>query len=274
MNLCDAHSHYHFSALGPVRDAVLVEAQAAGLGAAVVNGTCEADWNAVADFVRGHSWALAAYGIHPWQAALRGASWEGDLQARLEADPRASVGEIGLDTWVQGHDLADQAALFSRQWAIAAEHRRPVTVHCVRAWEELRRVLGSMAHYEPGFLIHAYSGPQEWVPWFVEKGARFSYSAYFIHERKLSQREAFRWMPRERILIETDAPELSPPVGHNPYPLTDPVSGLPLNHPANLKTALRSLAEVLDSDVESISLLTMRNWEHLFGPVAEAVRPQ
>ena len=64
--------------------------------------------------------------------------------------------------------------------------------------------------YPPGFLIHAYNGPAEWIPWFVEKGAYFSFSPYFLLERKRPQREAFRLMPLDRLLIETDAPELSP----------------------------------------------------------------
>ena len=75
MKLCDAHTHYHFPALAPRWAEVWPVARQAGVSAAVVNGTSEADWSAVAAFVSQHPWARPAYGIHPWQAPRRGAGW-------------------------------------------------------------------------------------------------------------------------------------------------------------------------------------------------------
>lgn len=265
MKLCDAHCHYHFPALQPFRAQWETDACGAGLSAAVVNGTSESDWGAVSAFVASHGWCRAAYGIHPWQAAHRSPHWEAALHERLAADPCASVGEIGLDAWVEGHDLEDQIRLLSRQWAVAVEHRRPATLHCVRAWEPLRKFLKEGGRNSPGFLIHAYNGPPDWIPWLVERGAWFSFSPYFLLERKRPQREAFRKMPADRVLIETDAPEMAPPAEHNPWPLPESGTGRTLNHPANLKTALTALAAVLEQDGETIASLTAQNWERLFG---------
>jgi TatD DNase family protein len=265
MKLCDAHCHYHFPALQPLLAQWEPDARTAGLTGAVVNGTSESDWEAVAAFVENHPWCRAAYGIHPWQAPQRSLHWESRLHARLAADSCASVGEIGLDAWVEGHDPEDQARLLRRQWAIALEHRRPVTVHCVRAWETLRKVLKVLGHYPAGFLLHAYNGPPDWIPWLVERGASFSFSPYFLLDRKRPQREAFRQMPADRVLIETDAPELSPPPEHNPWPLTQAGTNQPLNHPANLRTALTALAAVLEQSEETMATLTTQNWERLFG---------
>lgn len=265
MKLCDAHSHYHFPALGSFGSELWTTARTAGLSAAVVNGTCESDWGAVAEFVENHPWCRAAYGIHPWLAPHRSAHWESALHARLHADPGASVGEIGLDAWVEGNDPADQIQLMRRQWDVAGEHARPVTVHCVRAWEPLRKLLKSIGPYPTGFLLHAYSGPPEWIAWLVEKGAWFSFSPYFLLDRKRPQREAFRQIPRDRVLIETDAPELSPPPESNPFPLMEAGSGRVLNHPANIRTALAALAAVLELSEAEVAHQTARNWEHLFG---------
>lgn len=263
--LRDAHAHYHFFSLAPVVESALEQARQAGLDAAVVNGTCEDDWPLVRDFVREHPWTRAAYGIHPWQAPQRSADWENRMRGYLLADATASVGEIGMDAWVEGHDLADQGGLFLRQWDIAVALARPVTVHCIQAWEPLRQVLRRAPALPRGFLIHAYNGPPGWIPWLVEKGAHFSFSPYFLLERKRPQREAFRLMPPERILIETDAPALSPPPEHNPYPLANPATGELLNHPANITTALLSLAETIGIPPEAAGRLTAANWERLFG---------
>ncbi len=265
MELCDAHAHYHFASLAPFIDEALVQSRAAGLRAAVINGTCEDDWSQVRDFVQKHPWTRAAYGIHPWQAPQRPRDWEARLREFLLGDATASVGEIGLDTWVAGYDLADQTGLFLRQWEIAVELARPLTVHCIRAWEPLRQALRRAPALTSGFLIHAYNGPVEWIPQFVEKGAHFSFSPYFLLERKRPQREAFRLMPPERILIETDAPALGPPAAANPYPLTDRVTGDALNHPANITIALRSLATTTGRTEEETAQLTTANWERIFG---------
>lgn len=269
MKLCDAHTHYHFAGLAPWVETALEQARRDGMVAAVVNGTCEADWPQVRDFVESHPWTRAAFGIHPWQAAQRSADWENQLRGFLLTDPKASVGEIGLDAWVEGHDVADQIGLFLRQWDLAVELARPATVHCIQAWEPLRQTLRRAPALASGFLIHAYNGPPEWIPQFVEKGAHFSFSPSFLLDRKRPQREAFRLMPPERILIETDAPALSPPPEHNPHPLTDPATGEILNHPANLTVALQSLAETLGIEIETVARLTAANWERLFGLSSE-----
>jgi len=266
MELFDAHCHLHFASLAPFLHDALSTARHAGLAGAVVNGTSQADWPQVTDFCRDHDWARPAYGIHPWQAPGRSASWERELTALLDAMPSASIGEIGLDLWVEGHDLADQTSLFLRQLAMAREYRRPVTIHCVRAWEPLRQCLLKNAAPDAGFLLHAYSGPENLIPFFAERGAYFSFSPSFLAERKQGRREAFRLMPRDRILIETDAPDLGPPPELNPHPLTDPTTGKPLNHPANLSLSLGALATVLGlSESETVRLIT-ENWRRLFGP--------
>lgn len=270
MELRDAHCHLHFDSLRPFYPGALELARREGLRGAVVNGTSQADWPQVAEFCQEHPWAVPAYGIHPWQAPARTDSWERELTARLEADPRASIGEIGLDLWIAGHDLMDQTGLFLRQLAIAAERNLPATIHCVRAWEPLRQCLRQHPVPKAGFLLHAYSGPENLIPFFVEQGAYFSFSPSFLAEKKTARRHAFRLMPQDRVLIETDSPELGPPPGHNPHPLTEfredggTGMGKPLNHPANLTVALTGLATVLGWSAEECARRTSENWVRLF----------
>lgn len=265
MTLCDAHCHYHFDTLKPfIAEALATARRDAGLSAAVVNGTRVEDWARVTVFCQEHPWARPAFGIHPWHAGSRPDDWEEKLHTVLAAEPEASVGEIGIDHWIEGHDPADQLALFLRQLDIAREHGRPATVHCVRAWEPLRQALRKHPVPEAGFLLHAYGGPENLIPFFAERGAFFSFSPSFLAERRQSRREAFRLMPPERLLLETDAPDLGPPPEWNLFPLTDSVTGKPLNHPANLSLALRSLSAVLDLPEAETGALTTTNWHRLF----------
>ncbi len=264
MTLTDAHCHYHDARLAPYLAEALSAARTAGLAGAVVNGTAETDWDAVSGFCGEHAWALPAFGIHPWHTAGRSQNWERNLTAALDRHPGASVGEIGLDLWIEPRDFEDQRRLFLRQLAIAAERNVPASIHCVRAWEPLRQCLRAQAAPARGVLLHAYGGPAELLPFFVEKGARFSFSPSFLQARKAPLRDAFRLMPPDRVLLETDSPALPPPPERNPRPLRDEATGEPLNHPANLRLALEALAESLGLTPEETAALTARNWHALF----------
>jgi TatD DNase family protein len=263
MSLFDAHNHLHDERLAPHRAEILAALAPLNIGGAVVNGTREADWEAVAALARELPWVTPSYGLHPWHAPQRGPRWLEELRRRLDADPRAAVGEIGLDRWIEGHDLDDQRAVFTGQLALAVERDRAVTIHCIQAWGALWEIVREHPIPRRGFLIHAYGGPLEMMPGFAERGAYFSFSPYFLHERKAAQREVFRQIPAERLLVETDAPDLRPPDERNAWPLCD-VDGNPINHPANLAVAYTGLAEIRGMDAAALAKHVEANFRRLF----------
>lgn len=267
--LQDAHCHLHFADLDACRAGLAADMERQGIGAAVVNGTGAHDWDEVAAACTAHPAWLPAFGVHPWRAAEQLEGWEGRLCALLDAHPQASVGEIGLDQWID-LPLAVQEPVFRRQWEIARERNVPASVHCVRAWEPMRQFCRRHAAPGCGFLLHAYNGPAEMVPFFVECGARFSFSTYFLHPRKAPAHEAFRRMPLDRLLIETDAPDLAPPVGHILVPAGMRADGKPVNHPANLPRAMAALAEIRGMSADDLAPILAQNWTALFGLICSA----
>jgi TatD DNase family protein len=260
----DAHQHLHDARLAPVREAILAALPARGIAGGVVNGTRESDWPAVAALCAQHPAMRPSFGLHPWHVAERTDRWEAALHAQLDAHPGAGIGETGLDCWIENHDLADQTRVFVRQLAMARERNAPLTIHCVRAHEPLRQVLQKHAAPARGFLLHAWSGPASLTGFLLERGAHFSFPPYFLHPRKAPQRELFATLPAERVLIETDAPDLAPPPEHNENPLFHPVTGKPLNSPFNLVTAAAALAGLRGVSVAELAELTARNWRRLF----------
>jgi TatD DNase family protein len=264
VKLLDAHNHLHDARLAPHRAAILPELARLGVARVVVNGTREADWPAVAAIAREQAFVTPSFGLHPWYIADRTAGWLDAIRAQLDAHPTAGVGEIGLDRWIEGHDDAAQAEVFAAQLALAAELNRPVTIHCLRAWGALAETLRGHLLPERGFLIHAYGGPAEMVGEFVKRGGYFSFNAYFLHERKAKQREVFARIPADRLLVETDAPDLRPPDERNAYPLRD-AAGEPINHPANLALTYAALAEIRSVPVEMLAVQADENFARLFG---------
>ena len=116
-------------------------------------------------------------------------------------------------------------------------------------------------------LLHSYGGPAEMIEAFAKLGAYFGFPGYFLHERKIRQREVFRHVPLDRLLIETDAPDQLPPPKHRPHPLTAPDGATPLNHPANLPAIYQALALFLGTPVEELASQVERNFLSLFGGI-------
>ena len=261
MKWIDAHNHLHDARLQPHLPAIL---PALDLQCAVVNGTSERDWPAVAGLAARHAWVLPSFGLHPWQVPARSPQWLDALRRQLDAHPTAGVGEIGLDGWIEGHDLADQTAVFTAQLTLAAERDLPVTIHCLQAWSPLWEILRTQPLPARGFLLHAYGGSMEMMREFAKRGARFSFSPYFLHQRKATQRAVFAALPEDRLLVETDAPDLRPPDAQNPHPLRDE-TGASLNHPANIELAYAALAGIRGMEVEALAKVVAENFRRMFG---------
>ncbi len=277
--LYDAHNHLQDDWLAPHLDAVAADLDAVGLRAAVVNGTCEADWPAVAALARRFAWVVPSYGLHPWDAGNRTPDWLATLRTTLAADPHAAVGEIGLDRWIldsaksddprlaglRRAPLEEQGEVFLKQLALAATENRPVTIHCLQAFGALEGLLRHVNTPARGFLLHAYGGPAEMVAGFAERGAYFSFNGAFLDARHAAKREAFRRVPADRLLVETDAPAMPLPAERVRFTLPPATDGSPINHPANLAATYAGLAELRGVSVEALAAQAQENFARLFG---------
>ncbi len=259
MKFFDAHSHLHDERLAPYLDEAVKELERLPVVAAVVNGTREEDWPSVRACAERFSWVIPAFGLHPWHARERSPKWLATLERLLDETPGAVMGEIGLDRWVEGYDLPAQIEVFQAQMSLAARRDLPVAIHCLKAWGALEEQLRHGPRPARGFLLHSYGGPAEMAPGLAKLGAYFSFSPYFLHPRKAAQREVFREIPAERLLVETDAPDMYPPPERNPHPLER--EGKMLNHPANLEVSYAGLAQVRGISVKKLAELVEQNFQ-------------
>lgn len=229
--LFDSHNHLQSARFGKPVAGLIAEMSAERISGCVVNATREADWATVAALARDFpGFVFPAYGIHPWFADTAEEGWEERLRRRLELEPGATVGEIGLDGWVGSPPLDVQMPVFVKQAEIAAQLGRVMTVHCLKAWQELFRAMEEAAAWPGKFLMHSFGGSAEIAELLLKKGAWFSFSGHFLHPRKAKVLEVFRKLPADRILLETDAPDMIPPEDSIAFPL-----GEGINHPANLR---------------------------------------
>lgn len=263
MRLFDAHNHIQDERLLGDRGEMVRASIDVGVAAMVVNATSEADWDAVERLAASHPEVVPSFGVHPWHIAGLAAGWQERLVKRLRRRPSA-VGEIGIDHFREGLDRGLQERVFLEQLQIAVEERLPVSIHGLRAWGRLYDLLRAARTPAEGFLLHSYGGPSEMVGGFADLGAYFSFSGAFLRPGRESRTAVFRGIPRDRLLVETDAPYQALPLELDPCRASRGLASGALNHPATIGVTYCGLARVLGINAEELAGQAERNFRALF----------
>ncbi|HWN93843.1 MAG TPA: TatD family hydrolase [Methylomirabilota bacterium] len=263
MRFYDAHNHLQDERFAGQQPSIVATAARAGVARMVVNGSCEEDWPQVAELAKRFPQVLPSFGYHPWYLHERTPQWQTRLTEFLDSTPSA-VGEIGLDRWKPDLPYEGQEDAFIWQLHLATERNLPVSIHCLQAWGRLHELLRDNPRPERGFLLHSFGGSKEMVEPLVKLGAYFSFPGYFMHERKVRQRDAFQCVPLDRLLIETDAPDQLLPDSDNSFPLHDS-AGKVINHPANLTRVYEFMAVQRRIAPERFAASIEENFLRLFG---------
>lgn len=207
----DTHCHLDAAEFDPDRQAVLSAARAVGVTMLVLPAVAAAGFETVRALAHRHGLAYAL-GIHPLyveQAA------DGDLEALRRAlqrhadDPRlVAVGEIGLDHFVPGLDLARQAHFYEAQLRLAREAGLPVILHVRRSADAL---LAGLRRIEvAGGIAHAFNGSPVQAQAFVGLGFRLGFGGAMTFERALRIRALAAELDDSVPVLETDAPDIPP----------------------------------------------------------------
>lgn len=210
MDLFDTHCHLQASRLAALGPALFDRARAAGVRGFFVMATEPGDWDAVAHLAQTQAGVVPAYGVHPWYLPDGPASaWLGALEARLAAAPGAWVGEIGLDR-TAGPPLERQEEAFAPQLALAGRLGRPASLHCRRTWDRLGWYLARRKHPDVPVVLHSFGGSVDVARQFLDYNAYFSFSGALTRTRNARLPEVVKFLPRDRVVIETDSPDLLP----------------------------------------------------------------
>ncbi|MFB3905400.1 MAG: TatD family hydrolase [Acidobacteriota bacterium] len=270
--LIDSHLHLQDPVFIPDFQQVLKRARDAGVKAMICNATSEKDWPKVRELAHQIPEIVPCFGIHPWYLAHRQTGWQDRLSALLERVPSA-IGEAGLDRWYEDRDEKQQEAVFRDQLEIARHYRRPIMVHCLKAWGWLQRVLDEFGQLPAGFVLHAYGGPVELISPLYEKGAFFSFAGNVLDERKVRMQEALKAVPLDRLLLETDSPDLPPPETYRVGPA--PAQGHRYrNEPANLAATFPAIAALRGEEPEQLADVLWNNATRLLQSIPGLNLPQ
>ena len=253
-SLTDSHCHLTFPELITNLPAVLDRARTAGLTRMITVGQGLEDSDQAIQLARQHPQISASVGFGPHDSARVAPDHFEKLAALAAAPEVVALGELGLD---YHHDLSPrdiQREVFTRQLTLATSLNLPLIIHCRDAWPDCLAILDK-AHLPPTpGLFHCYTGPPKLIPELIDRGFYISFAGIITFPTAHACRDAAKKVPLNRLLIETDAPYLSP----EPFRKTRP------NHPALLVHTASFLAQLLDMPATKLARFTTKNATDLF----------
>jgi TatD DNase family protein len=227
MRLIDSHGHVQADRFTGDVELVLGGARLAGVERILVPGWDPDSSAAALELVGRYPWLDAAVGVHPHDAASVGDDgWARIVE--LSVDPRVrAIGETGLDTDRGFSPFPDQLVNLRRNLALALATGKPAILHCRSkpgqrdAQDALLAELqtlgfdGAAARSafgdRPPAIIHSYSGPLDYGQAVIGMGLAISFSGLVFRAGEEDSALVARLVPQDRLLVETDAPFLSPP---------------------------------------------------------------
>ena len=245
--------------------AIVERARAAGVRYMVTCATMEANFYDTRELAELNPSVLPCFGIHPWFLDSLTPGWKRMLAAFLTAMP-SGVGETGLDFMEKDADRDLQLAVFQTHLALARELNSPINIHIRKAWDALVQLLKRMGPLKTPGLIHSYSGSADLVPVLEKYNLYLSFSGACTRPNAKKSHRALAAVSPDRILFETDAPDLYPtlPPAH---PLAQTPARDRFNEPGLLPHILAVAAEKRGEPIEDLARMAYDNAQNLFSPV-------
>ena len=260
MPIFDTHAHYDSGGFNADRDDVLSALHAAGVGL-VVDPGCELESSrAAAALAERYPFVYAAAGIHPSDCAGTGEAELAALRELCGHEKVVAVGEIGLDYyWKDGPPRDLQQTVFRRQIELAIELGLPVIVHDREAHGDSLSIVTD--YPEVRGVFHCFSGSPEMAEALLKRGWYLGFDGPITYKNAQKAPEVAAVTPLERIVVETDAPYLSPV----------PFRGK-RNDSRNLPHIIEKLAEWKGVSPEELTRITWENGLRLFPKIKETYR--
>lgn len=263
MIFVDTHTHLDCEEFDSDRAEVLQRARSAGVRRMLVMGITSDNWDRTWRLVTGQTGLLAAYGLHPIYLAQHRPEHLQQLRellTRHSSDPRlCAIGEIGLDYFVTDLDPDQQQHYLEAQLQLALDFDLPVLLHVRRAHA---RMIATLKQYKlpRAGIVHAFAGSIEEAREYIRLGYRLGLGGAPTWEQATRLRRVVAALPAESIVLETDAPDMSP--SFNAYQR---------NSPELLPRICQSLADLRGESVASFAEQCLHNTCELFGWRADAV---
>lgn len=255
MEFIDTHCHIHFDDYPLDPEEVLVQARLEGIHSCIVVGCTLEDSRKGIEFASNRNEVWASVGVHPHEAKHHVKNL-GVLSQSLEnmilsSSDVVAVGEIGLDYFYNNSDQQSQIAVLHAQLAVAHKHNKPVILHVRQAFDDFWPIFDMY----PGLsgVVHSFSATKSDVDEIIKRGLYIGLNGIMTFTKNDLQLEAAKSVPLENLLLETDAPYLTPV----------PFRGT-MGEPKYVRVTAEFLARLRDESLEKLAESTTANARKLF----------
>jgi TatD DNase family protein len=255
MRLFDTHAHLHFPDYAEDLDAVMERAHAAGVRGMVTIGTDRETNQAVVELARRFPDVWATVGIHPHDAGEAAEEDFAEMERLARSESKVvGFGEMGLDFFRNLSPPEAQRQVFRRQIHMAREARKPLVIHCRDAHDDTLAILADEKAGEIGGVMHCFSGDVGIARRCLDLGLFISLAGPVTYKNARSLPDVARFVPEDRLVVETDCPYL-PPTPHRGK----------RNEPAYVALTAAFVAELRGADPEALGAELTANATRLFG---------
>lgn len=256
--LVDSHCHLNYKGLVEQQDEVLARARERGISAMLNISTRESEWDDVIAIAEKNSDIWASVGIHPHEADSHTGVDTAKLVAKAQHPRVIGIGETGFDYYYDHSDRARQRASFREHIAASRETGLPIIVHTRDAEEDTAEILSEeMAAGEYKGVIHCFTASAEFGRKALDLGFYISLSGIVTFKNAADLQDVARWLPADRMLVETDAPFLAP-VPHRGK----------TGEPGFVADTARFVAGLRGEGEDSLAAQTSANFYRLFSKAA------
>jgi TatD DNase family protein len=208
--LIDSHAHLEMPDFRRDLEEVIQRASESGVKYIFTVGTEKKDWKRAIEIAQSHPFIYTILGVHPHNAKEIDDQTYETLKVLCKNEKVRAFGEIGLDFYRNLSPREMQLDRFREQIALARELGHPIVIHDREAHQETLEVLKSEKAGDLGGIIHCFSGDYDMAKECIEMGFYISVPGSITFKNAEPFREIVRKIPLESLLVETDAPFLTP----------------------------------------------------------------
>lgn len=252
ISMIDTHSHINFEEYKTNFDGFLENLRNNEIEKVIIPGVEPAAFEEIINLCEKYDMLYGAMGVHPSECMKYNESAEQQIYKYSKHSKIVAIGEIGLDYYRTVETKTQQQNIFRKQLIIAENMQLPVIIHDRDAHEDTFSILNEFKNIKD-VVFHCFSGSPEFAKKCIEKGYYIAIGGVVTFKNAKTLKETAKIVPIERLLLETDAPYLTPV----------PYRGK-INSPEYLKYIAQEIAVLRNTDIAEIKEQTTKNAKRLF----------
>ena len=249
--LIDTHCHLDFIPFELDRDLVIQRAIDAGITNFINVGSTLESSAAACALAQKYASVYATVGVHPHDADTFDQSAEETLKTLAQKNKVVAIGETGLDFYRNLSSEANQKQAFNQQIKLAKELNLPLVIHSREAEKPVMEILKAALPVQA--VIHCFSGGENFLRECLDCGFFISFTCNITYKKAQGLREMVRLTPLNRLMLETDAPYLSPEGFRGQR-----------NEPTQVKLLAQAVSQIKEVSFQELASQTTQNAKEFF----------